>query len=697
MKTSHFKTRARLINQLGDQLIKNNSIALLELVKNSYDADASFCIVEMEHLLDTKKGNILILDDGIGMSEATIRNVWLEIGTSYKSDLNSKPKLYRSPKFKRLPLGEKGIGRLGVHKLGRKIEIISKAEGHDEVTLKIDWDEIENSQYIEDLPVTILVSKSNVFNNSTGTQIRISKPRDLWSRALARECARCITSLNSPFESNDSFNANIKIKNSNWLSGIVTHESVMKYKLFEFDISMEGNKIVKFKYRFVPWATMTKLKGREVRLNHAEINKLLRVVDKGKNDVDLSQFEIGEVRFRGVIFDRDTHVLSLGVEDKKGFKDYLNSNGGIRVYRDNMRVLNYGEKGDDWLGVAGRRVNMPTKRVGNNIILAAVELSREHSTALVEKANREGFVENEAYEVLSKSVLFAIERIESLRKSDKEELRTQYGPQKTTQSGADTMSDLRDVVSKKVKEAPVRDEICRYIDRIESEYESIMGSLMKSAGAGLNLILVIHQMEKIIKDVMIMMSKGAQSGLIESRVKTLSQLVEGYSILVRKSEKKERNLRGIIKQSIFNIEYRLEDHGIKLIKEYEKNDVFSDAVCSEDHVLNSLMNIFDNSIWWLGYAETPNSMVYIDISDAIPGYVSIVVADNGPGFSKAPSELIKPFVSDRPSGMGIGLHLTDQIMLSLGGELKFPENEIFEIPEDFQKGAIIALAFKKNK
>ena len=118
-----FKPRARIMLQLGDQLIKNESIALLELIKNSYDADANHVHVTVEKINDITKGSIIIEDDGVGMDIDIVKNVWMEPGSDYKEQLFSERK--RSQKYNRLPLGEKGIGRFGAHKLGDKIELVS--------------------------------------------------------------------------------------------------------------------------------------------------------------------------------------------------------------------------------------------------------------------------------------------------------------------------------------------------------------------------------------------------------------------------------------------------------------------------------------------------------------------------------------------------------------------------------------------
>jgi hypothetical protein len=694
-----FKTRARVLNQLGEQLIKNEAIALLELIKNSYDADASFCNVTLNNAEDPENGEITILDDGEGMDFNTFKTAWLEIGTSYKEDLLLQEETKRSEKFGRLRLGEKGIGRLGVHRLGREIVIISKRAGALECVLKINWDHIDKSRYIEELPFELQKNEiPTFFKTGTGTYIRINRFRAPWSRKMIRECYRSILSLNSPFENVESFRAELKVTETELIKGLLTYAEISEYRLFEFDIRMSGSEIKEFLYRFLPWPTMNKIIPREITLASREMTVHKRLVNGSTSKkIDLSKFRIGEIQFKGAIFDRESNILNLGVTDKTGLKEYLNLNGGIRVFRDNMRVLDYGEPGNDWLDLAKKRVNQPTKRISNNIIIGSVFLKRETSGDLKEKANREGFVETEAFDELCGALLYALERVESLRQIDKEQLRKFYSSKSAEQPIISSISSLKDIVETKIKEEPVRKEIYRYLDRIETDYDQICNNLMKSAGAGLNLIVVIHQIEKIIKDVKQMLKQKTAVEHIEKRVKVLAELIDGYSILVKKSSVKVRNLKGVLEQCVFNTEFRLEAHGIELESKFRDRNRNLDAICSEDHFLNALMNLFDNAIWWLGYSRTEKPSIYLDISNELPGFVSVVIADNGPGFTIPTEEAIKPFVSDKNGGMGIGLHLTDQIMKSLGGKLLFPDNDdIFTIPQKYQKGAIIALAFRKD-
>jgi len=569
-----FKTRAGVINQLGDQLIKNDGIALLELIKNAYDADASYCRVSMKGIDKKGEGAIEILDDGEGMNNEILSQAWLEIGTSYKEKLAEHEETRRTKKFKRLRLGEKGIGRIGAHRLGRKIKIITRQKRCREYILKLDWDNIENHEYVEDIPVNIEDRVPEKFTGERrGTLVRISANRNSWTRKMVRECYRTVLSLNSPFDSLDSFRVDYELDRQEWLDGLLDFEDIQSHKLFSFSVIMEGNHITDFKYEFLPWQTMKNLKYRKITHKDKNMRKLLRMVcEDGKDfkDIDLAQYDIGKIVFKGIIFDLDSRVLNLGVQDKPGLKKYLRENGGIRVFRDNMRVLDYGDPGNDWLDLGGRRVNIPAKRISNHIILGAVYIDREQSSDLLEKANREGFIENDAYWELVKAVRFAIDRIESCRKTDKDLLRKYYGPQKISEPVITSVTELREVLERNVNDESLRKEINRFLSIVEKEYEQITETLIKSAGAGLNLIMVIHQIEKIIKDAKMMLRKKSPYKMIRERVEVLSSLIEGYSILIKKSEKKVRNLKSIIEQAVFNVAFRLEAHNITLEDAYQK-------------------------------------------------------------------------------------------------------------------------------
>lgn len=689
-----FKPRARLLLQLGEQLIRNENIALLELIKNSYDADATSVSVVMKKADRPEEGMILIEDDGTGMDMDIIRNVWMEPGSDYKERMYLQKK--RTEKYGRMPLGEKGIGRFAVHKLGNVIELTTKKNGHREIYIKIDWRKFEKTRYLDGTPVNIVEREPEVFKgNRTGTKILIKNLKREWTRGTLRDLYRSINSICSPFDSSGSFRVDFETDKQEWLKELMSSDDIQEYSFFNFNCQMEGKYITGFHYTFTPWPTMTKLNSRTVTKN--QISRLLKMVDRDGNLIDLSEHKIGKITFEGMIFDRDSRILALGVQDKDGLKKYLNSNGGIRVYREGVRVYDYGERENDWLSLDIRRVNLPTKKISNNIIISSVSLNREESGDLIEKTNREGFIENDAYLTFRSAVLYALGVIETLRKPDKDKIRTHYGPTPKTEPVVASIDELRNVVEKRVKDPDLREEVETYLDRIEADYKNINEVLLRSAGAGLSLSVVIHEVEKVVDELKKVIEIENTSRRIASLVKHLSHLIEGYTLIVRKSDRKKWHLKKLIEQAVFNTEFRFRSHKISIQKEYQRFEGNSEVSCARNLVIGTIMNILDNSIWWLEYGEVPDKKMFISISDEIPDYLSIILADNGPGFALPVGEIIKPFVSAKPDGMGIGLHIAEEIMKAHNGKLIFPEWGDFSIPDEFKNGATVVLAFKRKE
>ena len=256
---SVFKPRARLLLQLGDQLIKNENIAVLELVKNSYDADARNVIIKMERVNEKGGGRIEILDDGIGMDEDVIKNAWLEPGSDYKAKIYKSKKL--STKYKRLPIGEKGIGRFGVHKLGDKIELITRQKDNDEIVVEIDWQEFAKNKYLEKAEFEVIGRTPEYFKRHRhGTRIIITQLRVAWDRRMVRDLYRALFTLSSPFKTVDHFTIKFEIDNKEWLTGLIDWKEVKDLALYHFKVKLKGTEITEFKYTFMPWEALNKVK-----------------------------------------------------------------------------------------------------------------------------------------------------------------------------------------------------------------------------------------------------------------------------------------------------------------------------------------------------------------------------------------------------------------------------------------------------
>src|ERR1043165_3856496 len=139
-----FRVKPRLLRLLGDQLIRDANLAVFELVKNAYDADATRCSVTIEHPDSPTRARLEIEDNGSGMDEEVIRNVWMVIATDFRARQRAANE--RSLRYHRFPLGEKGLGRLSAHKLGHFIRLITRVKGGEELLVEFDWDRLESSE-----------------------------------------------------------------------------------------------------------------------------------------------------------------------------------------------------------------------------------------------------------------------------------------------------------------------------------------------------------------------------------------------------------------------------------------------------------------------------------------------------------------------------------------------------------------------
>lgn len=719
-----FEPRARLLLQLGDKLIKNENIALLELVKNSYDADAKLVKLSLSKLDNKEQGRIEILDNGEGMDIKIIEDVWLEPGSDYKEQLRLKN--VRSKKYKRLPIGEKGIGRFGVHKLGNKIELISRQKNGNEVVVIIDWIRFAQKKYLKDATFEVFQRTPEYFlRQRTGTRIIITELRSTWDKKMVRDLYKAVFTLNSPFiaKKGGDFKVEINIDDPSLIEKFPTWENIKNFALWHFYCELEGSEIKKFLYEFIPWPNMKGLtptsyteeddyiKNRSTlvfKKKGTAKKEAEEVIDLNRNFRDNGNIgTIGKVTFEGYIFDRDRGTLELSSEGGRALiKQYLDEQGGIRVYRDNIRINEYGEKGNDWLNLDIRRVNIPTKRISNNIILGVIDLEHGDSSALIEKTNREGFIENEAFNYFGASILYTLDLIERLRKDDKDQIRNKISPSEKDEPVLHHLGELKGLVEEKISDESLRNKISEHLEKIENDYNTINEILLTSAGAGLTLAVGIHEVQKVIAELIVIVRDKAVPKKIQVLVNHLDDLIENYSNLLRQSDTDIENVSDILDGAIFNTEYRLIAHKIQLIKKYStKKDI--KIKCSKRLLLGAIINIIDNSIYWLERKRKKLSLKEIEFDKKIfldvrkinesENYIELIIADNGFGFGLPTFQLTKPFISDKPDGMGLGLHIASEVMKIQEGTISFPDPIDYVLPEEFNNGALVVLKLKMSK
>ena len=407
---------------------------------------------------------------------------------------------------------------------------------------------------------------------------------------------------------------------------------------------------------------------------------------------------IGPVSGEFYVFDLSPKIAKKMGEIKL-IKDFLDENGGIRVYRDNIRVYDYGEQSNDWLGLDLSRVNNPTKGLSRNIVVGHVSLTQEGSGSLVEKSNREGFIENAAYERFRRIVLGAIEPLQREREVDRKAIRELLGDAQDPE-----LRNIMEPVSKIRAIAQNRGlstQIDPLLDRIESEYKDMKERLLSTGISGTSLAVVFHEIEQGIRSLY--SNLESQPGLerVTEQVREMMGLLDGFSDLLRKKDRKPVDLKVLVRRARDLSLIRFRHHHVHLECPALEDDAPSVTVsCSFGLTLGALTNLIDNAIFWLRTRwpedgeESGGRAIYINVESDFEGGPAIVVADNGPGFLDQPSELVRPFYSRRPEGMGMGLYYANMVMELNDGELVFPDISETDVPDTYD-GAVVALRFSQ--
>ena len=691
-----------MLQLLGDELIGSARLAVFELVKNAYDADANEVVVRLD-LASAPEPTVTVTDDGDGMTLDVLRSVWLVPGDDHRQKQRLADQ--KTARHQRLPLGEKGLGRFAVHKLGNRIILVTRARDADECVVDIDWDELIEQPYLDEAPVTIRIRQPEVFSGeNTGTRIEIRRLRSGWTRGEVRRLHNQITSICSPFEEPSGFRAVLDVpRRERWIEDLPDVSEILRRAIwrFSFRIDYDG---FNWTYRFHEIPGLT-LKGRLVEKSGDRLKLPARSAEdrmEKKVVADAATMEgIGPITGEFYVYDRDRAVRQR-VPNIRLLETYLDDTGGVRVYRDGIRVYNYGERGDDWLGLDLRRVNVPTRRISNNIILGAVHLSLKESSGLVEKTNREGFVENEPCLQLRRLVLGALAALEEERQNDKERIRevTSSPDDPITARIEKPIQDLR----RELERHGVSQKFESYVASIENNYRSMQETLLSAGMSGLNLAVVFHEVERGVRALHQVITKGADMDSAARQARDLMHLLEGFSALLRRDSKLQHSGRKLIDAARrFNV-LRFRHHRIQFVCPllHGDHDGFHSRFAF-GLVLGALNNLVDNALYWLRVrwpdlpspSERPERKLYIGVSRDFEYGPAIVVADNGAGFQgDAPDNLVRPFFTRKPDGMGLGLYYSNLAMELNTGQLVFPQPGEIGLPEEFD-GAVVALLFKE--
>ncbi len=403
---------AKTLIHLGRDSIKDHTTALIELVKNSYDADARKVNIE---IFCSNGGDLIrIADNGFGMTKDQLLNNWLRIGFSGK-------RVAKVSSLGRRKTGEKGIGRISADRLGAELELISKSsEGI--VGLRVNWDDFDiEGKDVFDIDIELIypefikIPDDEDGPSKTGTEIKITGLRQPWTKSNIEGLYQELASLTPPFDQVQDF----KIDLANDIAPEFSRPINSKYyQAAEIDVSavFDGSDEVFYSIKD--------------KYNEVEVVKTIKLSQYYTN-IGLDTNEIlkcGPLEVRLLFFLREQSSV-VGTDFRLGdLRDFLDTNAGVKIYRDNIAVKPYGfpkaQMGYDWLGLGEEKAKNPAGigrgsefTVSPNQLVGAVFIKRDENTALTDSAAREGLVESEGFFDMKEFVYATKRLLESHRAS----------------------------------------------------------------------------------------------------------------------------------------------------------------------------------------------------------------------------------------------------------------------------------------
>lgn len=417
-----FDFAARVPLQLGRESISSSTVAVSELIKNSYDADSEDVQLQF-HLRDKPAlSSIVLSDDGNGMLADTLFDHWLKIGTDFK--YGTEFSLHK----KRVLTGAKGLGRLGLDRLCQKVILYTKVKNSNTVTqLIIDWrkyeetklsiSEIKHEVYELDIPVVDKYGQIFTTNEQSGTYMVLIGLKDKWDQEFIQSLKEELRLLISPFRATNDFTITLNQSSGNnkVKSEIIDSQELLSAASWEVKASVDKFNRVGLTF---------------INNSSKEIIKQTPIPWKNwiSNQGDIPLF--GPLNFQFHYMVRKKEFMSKINMNTKNWQKFMELNRGIRIYRDDFRVRPYGEpsgKGD-WLDIGFRKSQSPGGirqggwRIGPSQIIGAVSISKTTNAILNDQANREGIVENEAYLQLRIFILKVITTFELLAHKNAQEI-----------------------------------------------------------------------------------------------------------------------------------------------------------------------------------------------------------------------------------------------------------------------------------
>jgi C4-dicarboxylate-specific signal transduction histidine kinase len=701
--TYKIRPAGRHILTIGRDLIQDCYAAVVELVKNAYDADSPDVNIEFRAKPDRSGYSIVITDHGHGMSRDTVIHKWMVPSTRDKLDRRQSP-------AGRIMQGRKGVGRYASSILGRDLLLETVTSQGEKTTLLVEWNTFETAQYLDDVELLI---ETAVVSELSGTRLTMAGDSELleeWNQKqfdkLRFELKKLISPVSAAISgelNDDEFHISLEIDGFPDVQDVT--ETIEPFPIFDlFDYRITGRIDADGKGAL----TYSLQKAR----NTAE--------EKIRFDAD-GPTGCGELVFDFRVYDRDKEAIDLLI--KRGLKDdagnYVGKNqarqlltlsNGIGVYRNGFRIRPHGDPGFDWIELDKKRVQNPSRKIGSDQIIGYVLIQSEELSGLVEKSARDGLKQNVAFERLKEITEKAIAKLEEKRFIYRQKAgisRPSLRVEKEFERLFSFESLKKDVRSKLTRggiDKKTADEIIEIISRdaedknkVADEIRQTVAIYQGQATLGKIINVILHEgrrplnyFRNQIPNLRYWYESFLKTGEV-GKLETFMPIAEGVGqnaeVFVKlfsrldplaagkRTARKPLDLKKTIRNTLSVFDEEMKTHHVAA--KVDGCDDFRFSSWQQD-IYAIFTNLVDNSIYWMIEKKVPRREITIEVVTDGDSLVHVDYRDTGPGIEPdliASEVIFEPQFSTKPSGTGLGLAIAGEAATRNGLELKAFESE----------------------
>ncbi len=571
-----FSVDTHLFRELGELLVGRESTALIELVKNAYDADATEVTVFGENLGDPSRGVIRITDNGVGMDPHTFQRGFLRVAARIKNAGDRK-----SERWGRRFTGAKGVGRLSAHKLARKLHVQSipwTASGTViGVDGSIDWDKVEQAETLDEIADDAVVANQKPVKRGEvhGTTLTLTRLRQRWTQAQRGRFLLEVEALRAPSALTSRLPKTVVSE-----VGLFERPTFVDAKSADpgFTLELEGDFQVGDNYwpavvESAGWMVEIDVGPKRVRYLVAPTKRTLKELPHASKMIFSEEHPNPET---GPFFHARILIREGQASGKKDERSWASRRGGVRVYMEGFRVLPYGEDADDWLAL-GRDTTDRTRKLRfladssapgklaevddegllilpNKHYFGGVFLTADRAGSLQMLVNREGFVPDASFELMVTLVRRGIDLSTRVRAAAKAAAPAPGGRESPLSRGHDDPDRTRDGSSKGKAEGSLRrlaEQAVELKKLASAAPDSLKRQLLEAASEIGHATAVSRELVPANSMVLVLASVGTQLAAFTHEVNRLLGLAADLEAMV--SRLREQDLPPKLKNHVSKV------------------------------------------------------------------------------------------------------------------------------------------------